>query len=107
MDTTDRKAAVSAYKEQKTVAGICLVRCTAAGRSWLIDARNVDTHQNRVWFELRTGGSRDREMQAAWNAHGEAAFGFEILERLPEDISPMLLRTELQKRLAAWRERLA
>jgi hypothetical protein len=102
MKPIDRKAAVSAYKEQKTSAGVCAVRCTADGREWLMESRTLDTFQNRLWFELRTGGHRDRTLQAAWTAHGEGAFSFEVLERLPEDTSPLLLRAEMKKRLAHW-----
>jgi hypothetical protein len=107
MEPIDRKAAISAYKDQKSIAGICAVRCTPSGQVWLVDSRNVDSQQNRIWFELRTGGHRDRTLQTAWAAHGEGAFSFEILERLAEDISPLLLRGELKTRLAAWRARLA
>ena len=107
MTPIDRKAAISAYKDQKSIAGVCAVRCAADDRVWLVDSRNVDSQQNRIWFELRTGGHRDGTLQAAWAAHGEAAFSFEVLDRLPEDISPLLLRAELKARLAAWRERLA
>ena len=60
-----------------------------------------------MWFELRQGASRDRDMQAAWTAQGEAAFRFEVLERLSEDVSEMLQRTELKKLGQAWRAKLA
>jgi len=107
MEPIDRKAALAAYREQKRSAGVCAIRCDGLDRLWLVVSRTVDTHRNRVWFELRTGGHRDRTLQAAWTSHGEAAFHFVILERLPEDISPLLLRAELQARLAAWTARLA
>ena len=106
MEPIDKKAAIAAYKEQKTLAGIGAVRCTATGQVWLVDSRNVDSFENRIRFELRSGGHRDRTLQAAWAAHGEAAFQFEIVERLPEDTSPLLLRGELKARLEAWRARL-
>jgi len=32
MDKIDRKAAQAAYKDQKTAAGVCAIRCAAAGR---------------------------------------------------------------------------
>ena len=107
MDPIDKKAATAAYKEQKSAAGVCAVRCAGTGQVWLMDSRTVETHQNRVWFELRTGGHRDRTLQAAWDTYGEGAFHFEVLERLPSDISPLLLRAELKTRLEAWRARLA
>ena len=105
MDRSDRKAAVAAYREQKTAAGVCAVRCAADGRAWLMDSLTVDVCQNRLWFELRQGAHRDRSLQAAWTAHGEAAFAFEIVARLPPDTSPLLLRAELTALLAACRAR--
>ena len=96
---------MAAYREQTTSAGVCAVRCAAEGRAWLFESRNVDTHRNRLWFELRQGAHRDRSLQAAWVAHGEPAFAFEIVARLPPDTSPLLLRAELKALLAACRAR--
>jgi hypothetical protein len=41
-------------------------------------------------------------MQAAWNAHGEAAFAYEILETLDDDTAPLLLRDLLEERRQHW-----
>jgi len=105
MDRSDRKAAAAAYREQKASAGVCAIRCAVDDRTWLVDSLTVDTCRNRLWFELRQGAHRDRSLQAAWTAHGEAAFDFEIVARLPADTSPLLLRTELKALLAACRAR--
>jgi hypothetical protein len=36
MKASDRKAATAAYKEQKVVAGIYTVRCSASGEVWSV-----------------------------------------------------------------------
>ncbi|MET4276026.1 hypothetical protein ABIB68_004682 [Bradyrhizobium sp. F1.2.2] len=51
--TIDRKAAIAAYRERKTVAGIYVIRCAASGEAWIGQAPNLETIQNRIWFSLR------------------------------------------------------
>ncbi|MEZ0170364.1 GIY-YIG nuclease family protein [Microvirga sp. TS319] len=106
MGTIDRKAAIAAYKERKTPAGIFAVRCKATGQVWVGRSRHLDTQQNGLWFALRLGSSMNRSLQAAWNACGEAAFAFEELERLPDEILPYVLQATLKERLAHWRAEL-
>lgn len=106
MSAVNRKAAIAAYKERKTPAGIFAVRCTASGQVWVGRSRHLDTHQNGLWFALKNGSSMNRELQAAWNSHGEAAFTFEVLEQLPEEALAYALHAELKERLALWKAKL-
>lgn len=102
----DRKALVAAFKERKTIAGVFAVICTATGEAWVGQTRHIDTAWNGLSFALRLGSSPFRSLQAAWNAHGEADFRFEQLDRLPEDISPLARDMELKTRAARWIARL-
>jgi hypothetical protein len=104
MTTKDRKAAIAAYKERKTVAGIYAVRCTASGQVWVGAAPNLDTIQNRIWFSLRHPNSTFRDLQAAWNEHGAESFTFQELERLDEDVNPLLRKDLLKQRSTHWQE---
>ncbi len=106
MNPRERKAAILAYKERKTVAGVFAVICTATGQTWVGHSRHVDTQQNGLWFMLRQGSCRHPALQAAWTAHGEADFRFETLDRLPEDVSDIRRPDELKKRAALWTLRL-
>ena len=106
MDRPDRKALVAAYKEKKTVAGVYAVICNATGQAWVGQSRHIDTQQNGLWFGLRMGSCRTPSLQAAWGQHGEAAFRYEQLDRLPEDISQLAMADELKKRAALWVARL-
>lgn len=49
-----------------------------------------------------TGEARNKLMQAAWNAHGEEAFAYEVLETLDDDVPPLLLRDLLAERRKHW-----
>lgn len=104
--TTDRKAAIAAYKERKVFAGIYTVRCAATGEAWVGQALNLEKVQNRIWFTLRQGGHPCRSLQAAWTAHGEAGLAFAECERLEEDetetayIRDALLKERMQRWLA-------
>jgi hypothetical protein len=103
MKGMDRKAAVAAYKERKTVAGIYAVRCLATGEQWVGQAPDLGTIRNRLWFTLKLGTSPHRGLQAAWNAHGADNFVFEELERMPEEALSFARTALLKKRLAHWR----
>jgi hypothetical protein len=100
--TIDRKAAIAAYKERKTIAGIFVVRCAASGEAWVGQAPNLETIQNRTWFTLRQGGHPCRSLQAAWNAHGEAGLTFGECERLEDEESAYVRNAMLKERAAHW-----
>jgi len=103
MKSTDRKAAVAAYKERKTVAGIYAVRCAAGGEQWVGQAPDVETIQNRLWFTLKLGSNPCRSLQAAWTAHGAAGLSFAVLERLADEELAYIRAATLKARLAHWR----
>lgn len=103
MKSEDKKAAVSAYKERKSVAGIYVVRCVPSGQLWVGQAPNVDTVQNRLWFSLRSGGDPHRDVQRAWTTHGPDSFTFETLERLEDEDLPYVRQAQLKARLVHWR----
>jgi hypothetical protein len=103
MDKQARRDAIRDYKEKRTLPGVYAVRCTATGEVWVSASRNIDAQQNSLWFGLRTGGHFNRAMQGAWNAHGEGAFAFEVLERIDdEDLTPMGLADLAKARERHW-----
>ncbi|CAN5442584.1 GIY-YIG nuclease family protein [soil metagenome] len=104
--TSNRKALVAEYKERKTISGVFAVICNATGQVWVGTTPHIDTRQNGLWFALRVGGSPHKALQAVWREHGEDAFRFEQLDRLPDDISAMARDTELKSRAALWMARL-
>jgi hypothetical protein len=102
----DRKAAIAAYKERKTIAGIFVVRCAATGEVWVGQAPNLQTIPNRIWFTLRQGGHPCRSLQAAWNAHGEAGLTFGECERLEDEETDYVRNALLKERAQHWRDEL-
>ncbi len=97
----DRKAAIAAYKERKTVAGIYAIRCPATGEIWVGRAPDLDSIWRRLSFELGTGNRRTPGLQAAWDTHGAEGLSFEVLERIEEEID--YVRDKLLKaRLDHW-----
>ena len=98
----DRKAAIAAYKERKTIAGIYVVRCPASGEAWVGQAPNLETIQKRLWFTLRQSGHPCRSLQAAWNAHGEAGLTFGECERLEDEESAYVRNSLLKERMLHW-----
>jgi hypothetical protein len=98
----DRKAAIAAYKERKTVAGIYVVRCAVSGEAWVGQAPNLETIQNRIWFSLRHGSHPCRGLQAAWTTHGEAGLTFGKCERLEDEESAYVRNALLKERMLHW-----
>lgn len=106
MDRQERKAAVAAYRQRKPAFGTYAVICTATGEVWVGTSRAVDTHKNRIWFELGIGTHANGALQSAWTAHGAAGFRYEELDRLREDFPDFERDDELKKRRALWQARL-
>jgi len=102
MDRSERKAAISAYKELPLDWGVFAVRCSATGEAWVGGSRHLSKQQNGLWFTLRMGNCRHSALQTSWAAHGEDAFSLDPLEQLPTD-TPAISRVRLLKdRTAYW-----
>jgi hypothetical protein len=107
MDKQSRRQVVRDYRERKVSQGIFAVRCAATGETWVGKSRNLEQQQNGIWFGLRSGGYVNPAVQAAWTAHGEAAFSFEVLEAIDiEDLGPLGRDSLLKDRDAHWRAEL-
>ncbi len=97
-----RKEAIKKFKEQKPLLGAFAVRCTATGRVWVGASRNLDATKNGSWFCLRNTSHPDRSLQEEWNAHGESAFRYEILEKLDDDLLPLAVPDLLKDSRRRW-----
>ena len=103
MDRARRKAAIAEYKKREDAIGIFAVRCAASGEAWVGPTLNLDTVKNRIWFGLRLRSATNRDMQRAWDDHGEDNFAFEVLERLDPDEPAFVRDSLLKERAAHWR----
>lgn len=92
MDKQSRREALRQYKEAIPSVGVFAVRCAATGQSWVGISKNLEQQQNRIWFGLRLGTYPNRDLVAAWKAHGPDAFAFEVLEVLDtRDATPLAI----------------
>ncbi|HLX98396.1 MAG TPA: GIY-YIG nuclease family protein [Roseiarcus sp.] len=103
MDRSERKAAVSAYKERKPVAGVYAVRCAATGQQWVGAAPDLSAIWTRRSFALRQGVETNRALQSAWNSHGAESLAFKILEAIDLEQLPYGRERALKERIAHWR----
>ena len=106
MRSEDKKAAVTAYKDRKVVAGVYGVRCRATGRRWAGCAPDLGAIWTRLSFTLRQGANPHRALQAAWRDHGAESFTFEILEEVDLEKHAYGRDRALRDRLAHWCETL-
>jgi hypothetical protein len=100
MKAKDRRAAVTAHKERKVVAGIYAVHCLPTGQRWIGRTPDLSTVQNRLWFTLRQGTNPHRSLQAAWRECGAESFAFEEVERLEEETLGYVRDRVLKDRLS-------
>ncbi len=100
-----KKEAIRAYKEPKPHRGAYAVRCTASGQLWVGSTPNLDAKRNSLWFGLRLGNCIDKSLQTEWNAHGEEAFEYEILETLDDDLCDIEVSTRLKQARTTWAAR--
>jgi hypothetical protein len=98
----ERKEAARQFKERKPSPGIYALRCRSTGRSWVDSSPNLYAAQNSQFFQLRQRLHRNKQLQAEWNAQGEEAFEFAVLETLPDDTPSLNLRDLLAERKQAW-----
>ena len=106
MANQSRKDAIREYKEKPVPRGAYAIRCKPTGQVWVGASRNLGATRNGSWFALRQGGHMDKTLQAEWNAHGEEAFEYEILEQLDDDLSPMAVTDLLKEKREHWIARL-
>ncbi|MDP3854306.1 GIY-YIG nuclease family protein [Phenylobacterium sp.] len=103
MEKSARRAAVRDYKEIKSRPGVYSLTCAATGQTWVGNSRAIDSQVNSVMFSLRHGSHRNRDLQAAWNAHGEAGVVYAIVEALDDaDMTAIGRDTWLKERLRHW-----
>jgi hypothetical protein len=102
----DKRAARKEFKSRKTPKGVFAIRCTAACKVWVSASDHLDSARNGVWFQLRNGLHQNRSLQAEWNARGEEAFAYEVLETLDDDVSPLVLKDVLLERQTDWQRKL-
>ena len=105
MDRSERKAAVSAYKERKAIAGVYAIRCAATEEQWVgtaPDCPDLDPPHVRAAARRRN----ERALQSAWNTHGPEIFAFKILEEIDLDELTYGRERALKERIAHWREAL-
>jgi len=98
----DRPASDRDPQKRKTSRGIFALRCTATRQVWVESSPNLEGARNGLMFFLRNGLHRDQKLQAAWRAHGEQAFRWEVLERLDDRLSDVEATKLLDSRRHEW-----
>jgi hypothetical protein len=82
-----KKELTREYKEKTLEAGIYRIHNTANNKMLMVAATDLKTINGKR-FQLQMGGHMNKALQADWNEYGEAAFEFEILEKLKENHDP-------------------
>ena len=102
----DRREARKEFKSRKTPKGIFAIRCAVTGEVWVSASDHLDSARNGVWFQLRNGLHQNKRLQAEWNAKGEEAFAFEVLDTLDDDVLPLAVKDVLRERQKHWEKEL-
>jgi hypothetical protein len=103
----DRKQLVRQYQDRRPTMGIFQVRNTASGKILIGASTDVPAMLNRQRAQLKLRAHGNRALQADWDALGEPAFTFEVLDSLPATDSPASdARADLELLEAMWLEKL-
>jgi hypothetical protein len=102
----DRKELKRLAKETKTEAGIYQIKNTRNGKLFIGTTPNLKTI-NGQQFTLKMGSHMNKALQQDWNAFGEDAFTFAVLEILEQPETGYFDQKDALKKLAAkWLEQL-
>jgi hypothetical protein len=104
----DRKAISREYKSTPRPIGVGAIRNTGNGKLLLVAGRDINALLNRHRAQLRLGVHRNATLQQDWNAAGEGAFGFEVVDTLlPRETSDADPTDDLRALQELWLEKLA
>jgi len=73
------------YKQMKPPMGVYIIRFNLSKKCYIEATNDFRARFNSVKVKLESNFHPNRELQKAWNEHGEASFTFEILENLEYD----------------------
>ena len=106
-DRMAQRALKRQYREAGPRPGVVAIRHLPSGRLLVDGAADPQAALNRHVFELRMKQHRNRALQEDWNDGGEAAFAFDVLDRIADSTDPTFdPQRELQALVALWREEL-
>ena len=88
-DRARRRQIIRDYKQTAKTIGAYCIRNMRDQRAFVGISRDVEARLNRHRFMLRTNTEDMASLQADWNAHGEDAFEFSLLQELepPQDVA--------------------
>jgi hypothetical protein len=98
----DRKQVAREYQARKSPRGIFALRCASSGEVWIGSSMDLRAAKNALWFFLGSAQHQDATLQAQWNAHGEQAFQFEVVEEIDADVSALSAADVLKERRIHW-----
>lgn len=104
---TRRKELKAMYKNNPPPMGVYQLKDTVNGRILVGGSMNLPGRRNSHFFQLAMGSHPIKALQADWQAHGETAFAYEVLETVdasklpPEEWRPAVAALE-----AKWLDKL-
>jgi len=73
------------YAQMQHPMGVFIIRSKFSNQCYIEATNNFRARFNSVKVKLKSNFHPNRELQQAWNEHGEQGFSFEILENLEYD----------------------
>jgi hypothetical protein len=105
--TDRRKELKEAYKNNPPPMGVYQLKDSVNGRVLVGGSMNLPGRRNSHYFQLAMGSHPNKALQADWQAHGEAAFAYEVLETVDGGkLPPEEWRAAVTALEAKWLEKL-
>lgn len=105
MDKDRRRELTAMYKEMETYMGVVKITNTVSGKIHISAYPNLKNKWHSIKLRLQSGLFVSAELQLDWNALGEEAFTYEVLEqKSTKDMGDV--RWEMKQMEAKWLEEL-
>lgn len=84
MKKDNRKELLAAYKEKKTIGGVCGIRHKGTGKMLVTGVIDIQAYKNRYDFSVSTGSCVTLKLQKDWQTNGQVNFEFLVLESMEQ-----------------------
>lgn len=87
MESNDRKALSTQYKDREVIGGVYLIRNRQSNRLLVDSTADLSSIKNRFEFSVKTDSCVYMKLQKDWAELGGGSFSLEILEELRKNDS--------------------
>ena len=99
MDKEQKREIIAAYKQQKTIGGVYIIKNKENGKAFIKGDINMEAARNRFDFSQKVNSCVQIKMREDWEKYGPAAFTFDVIREIEQksEESTKTFRDRLKK----------